>query len=193
MKTLSRIKKKSSPKPPNPHESWHVFHVFRSCIDLYLINHSFLDHEYLTQQNNTTKFYGSAWALNFLWFIIHLLPQRYSSKVFRVSCNIGRCSFVNIISSIKWARFISWGKRTGTVLKLPSMRTDGAGRVASGKHWKVHCFPSNVKADWSCDSVTRDTLKKAFGKPRTQKHLLLLYWLCQSIWLCRSQQTVENS
>ena len=26
-----------------------------------------------------------------------------------------------------------------------------------------------------------------------KKHLLLLYWLCQSVWLCGSQQTVENS
>ena len=26
-----------------------------------------------------------------------------------------------------------------------------------------------------------------------EKHLLLLYWLQQSIWLCGSQQTVENS
>ena len=26
-----------------------------------------------------------------------------------------------------------------------------------------------------------------------KKHLLLLHWLCQSLWLCRSQQTVENS
>ena len=26
-----------------------------------------------------------------------------------------------------------------------------------------------------------------------EKHLLLLYWLCQRLWLCRSQQTVENS
>ena len=26
-----------------------------------------------------------------------------------------------------------------------------------------------------------------------EKHLLLLYWLCQSLWLCASQQTVENS
>ena len=26
-----------------------------------------------------------------------------------------------------------------------------------------------------------------------EKHLLLLYWLCQSLWLCRSQQTLENS
>ena len=26
-----------------------------------------------------------------------------------------------------------------------------------------------------------------------KKYLLLLYWLCQSLWLCVSQQTVENS
>ena len=26
-----------------------------------------------------------------------------------------------------------------------------------------------------------------------EKHLLLLYWLHQSLWLCRSQQTLENS
>ena len=26
-----------------------------------------------------------------------------------------------------------------------------------------------------------------------EKHQLLLYWLCQSLWLCGSQQTVENS
>ena len=27
----------------------------------------------------------------------------------------------------------------------------------------------------------------------SRKHLFLLYWLCQSLWLCWSQQTVENS
>ena len=26
-----------------------------------------------------------------------------------------------------------------------------------------------------------------------EKHLILLYWLCQSLWLCGSQQTLENS
>ena len=26
-----------------------------------------------------------------------------------------------------------------------------------------------------------------------EKHLLLLYWLCQSLWLCGSQQAVKNS
>ena len=27
----------------------------------------------------------------------------------------------------------------------------------------------------------------------SKKHLLLLYWLCQILWLCGSQQTVKNS
>ena len=27
----------------------------------------------------------------------------------------------------------------------------------------------------------------------SEKHLFLLYWPCQSLWLCGSQQTVENS
>ena len=26
-----------------------------------------------------------------------------------------------------------------------------------------------------------------------EKHLLLIFWLCQSLWLCGSQQTVKNS
>ena len=26
-----------------------------------------------------------------------------------------------------------------------------------------------------------------------ENHVFLLYWLCQSLWLCGSQQTVENS
>ena len=31
------------------------------------------------------------------------------------------------------------------------------------------------------------------SKAVPEKHLFLLYWLCQSLWLCGSQSTVENS
>ena len=31
------------------------------------------------------------------------------------------------------------------------------------------------------------------NKKIPEKHLFLLYWLCQSLWLCGSKQTVENS
>ena len=34
------------------------------------------------------------------------------------------------------------------------------------------------------------SLKK---QENSRKHRLLLYWLCQSLWLCRSKQTMENS
>ena len=36
-------------------------------------------------------------------------------------------------------------------------------------------------------------LDRQKGKRVTEKHLLLHYWLCQSHWLCRPQQTLENS
>ena len=31
------------------------------------------------------------------------------------------------------------------------------------------------------------------SKRDPEKHLLLLYWLCQRLWLCGSQQTMDNS
>jgi len=39
----------------------------------------------------------------------------------------------------------------------------------------------------------RHLLDHQNSKRVPEKHLFLLYWLYQSLWLCRSQQTVENS
>ena len=41
-------------------------------------------------------------------------------------------------------------------------------------------------------SIVSSKSKRVPGK-QTNKHPFLLYWLHQSIWLCGSQQTVENS
>ena len=41
----------------------------------------------------------------------------------------------------------------------------------------------------SCQHLLDDRKSKRV----LEKHLLLLSWLCQSLWLCGSQQTVENS
>ena len=41
--------------------------------------------------------------------------------------------------------------------------------------------------------IRKVLMRELFCKRVPEKHLLLLYWLCQSLWLCRSQQTVENS
>ena len=45
--------------------------------------------------------------------------------------------------------------------------------------------------------TTRSNCQHSLGHRKSkrvpEKHLFLLYWLCQSLWLCGSQYTVENS
>ena len=55
----------------------------------------------------------------------------------------------------------------------------------------------DVKAGFRKGRGTRDQIANIcwiIEKARfPEKHLLLLYWLRQNLWLCGSQQTVENS
>ena len=55
----------------------------------------------------------------------------------------------------------------------------------------------DVQAGFRKGRGTRDQISSIHSiieKARVpEKHLLLLYWLRQNIWLCGSQQTVENS
>ena len=55
----------------------------------------------------------------------------------------------------------------------------------------------DVEAGFRKGRGTRDQIPNIcwiIGKARVpEKHLFLRYWLCQSHWLCRPQQTVENS
>ena len=64
-----------------------------------------------------------------------------------------------------------------------------------------HEFP-DVQAGFRKGRGTRDScwqsncrhlLNHGKRKRVPEKHLLLIYWLHQSLWLCESQQTVENS
>ena len=61
----------------------------------------------------------------------------------------------------------------------------------------VNCELPDVQAGFRKGRGTRDQIANVrwvLEKARVpEKHLLLLYWLCQSLWLCGSQQTVENS
>ena len=61
----------------------------------------------------------------------------------------------------------------------------------------MNCELPDVQAGFRKGRGTRDQVASIcwiIKKPRVpEKHLLLLYWLCQSLWLCGSQQTMENS
>ena len=41
--------------------------------------------------------------------------------------------------------------------------------------------------------ILQARLQQYVNSELPEKHLFLLYWLCQSLWLCGSQETVENS
>ena len=67
-------------------------------------------------------------------------------------------------------------------------------RLQQYLNWEI----SEVQAGFRKGGGTRDQIanihwiiEKARSVP--EKHLLLVYWLRQSLWLCESQQTVENS
>ena len=61
----------------------------------------------------------------------------------------------------------------------------------------MNCELSDVQPGFRKGKGSRDQIAKicwVIEKTRIPEiHPLLLYWLCQSLWLCESQQTVENS
>ena len=61
----------------------------------------------------------------------------------------------------------------------------------------VNCELPDVQAGFRKGRGTRDQIANIRWIRKKQessrKTSILLYWLCQSLWLCGSQQTVENS
>ena len=61
----------------------------------------------------------------------------------------------------------------------------------------VNCELPEVQAEFRKGRGTRGQISNIhwiIEKSReSHKNIFLLYWLCQSLWLCGSQQTVENS
>ena len=63
---------------------------------------------------------------------------------------------------------------------------------------EISCTGTGERARWPGRTGASPWPKKWYlnchwkNKRVPKKHLFLLYWLCQSFWLCGSQQTVEN-
>ena len=66
-------------------------------------------------------------------------------------------------------------------------------RLQQYMNWEL----PNVQAGFRKGRGTRDQMPTSSESSKSkiipEKHLLLLYWLCQSLWLCGLPQTVENS
>ena len=62
----------------------------------------------------------------------------------------------------------------------------------------MNCELSDVQAGFRKGRGTRDQIPNIhwvikISREFQKKHIFLLYWLCQSLWLCGSQSTVDNS
>ena len=91
-------------------------------------------------------------------------------------------------------------EKVGLELNIQKTKTIASGPITSwqrnGKQWKrwqTLCFAGS-----KIQNLYRPKLPASTGSWKKQEssrktHLLLLYWLCQSLWLCGSPQTVENS
>ena len=56
----------------------------------------------------------------------------------------------------------------------------------------MNCEHPDVQAGFRKGRGTRDQITNICWIIKKVFHLFLLYWLCQSLWLCGSQQIVEN-
>ena len=61
------------------------------------------------------------------------------------------------------------------------------------KKWTSRCPSWIYKRQRNQRSNCHHLLDHRKSRRVPEKHLLLLHWLCHSLWLCNSQQTVENS
>ena len=66
-------------------------------------------------------------------------------------------------------------------------------RLQLREPWTSKCSNWTQKRQRKQKSNCQHPLDHQKIKRIPEKHLFLLYWLCQNLWLCGSQETVENS
>ena len=128
-------------------------------------------------------------------YTVHGIHQvrRLEWVAFPFSRGSSQCRDWTQVSRIASGFFTSWAIRgsphaSKVVLKILQARLQQP----------VNCELPDVQAGFKNGRGTRDQicqhpLDHQESKRVPGKLLLLLYWLCQSLWLCGSQQTVENS
>ena len=65
--------------------------------------------------------------------------------------------------------------------------------IVSLRHEHPHLQAGFRKGRGTRDQIANICWIMGKSKRVPEKHILLLYWLCQNLWLCGSPQTVENS
>ena len=131
---------------------------------------------------------AQCWFFELFLIRVWLAPRKYNIKFHQTSLsqtipkkgNAKECSNYHTIALISHASKV--------MLKILQARL---------QQYVNHELP-DVQAGFRRGRGIRDQVAKSAGSWKKQesskkKHLFLLYWLCQSLWPCGSQETVENS
>ena len=114
----------------------------------------------------------------------YLIPS--SSPFWGTGFLLGFCPFANATSS-------AWKKH-----RFICTSTDIHQQMFIYR-WNLFVYRWNLtRPRWSVSSSFSQQITNICwiiekARESKNKHLLLLHWPCQTLWLCRSQQTVENS
>ena len=129
--------------------------------------------------------------------MLHACCTQYASK-------IGKCSSGHRLEKVTF-HFNPKERQCQRMLKLPHSCTHlthskkkATLKILQARFQQyVNCELPDVQAGFRKGRGTRDQIANIhwiIEKAREfQKNIFLLSWLCQSLWLCGSQSTVENS
>ena len=145
------------------------------------------------------------------------LPWWLSGKASTCQCRRHkRCGFDPRVEKVPWRRawqltpvflpgethglrslvgYSPWGHKwlsTHTYLKIKYPFPSPSQASTVREPWTSRCSSYFKKQQRNQRSNCQHPLDYRKSKRIPEKHLFLLYWLCQSLWLCGSPQSVEN-
>ena len=131
-------------------------------------------------------------------FLVKRLPRWlcYGTGIGNHCCRMG--AFLHL-TSLRQGLLISTGLWSSSYATLQKTKIQPPGVKAPTlflsvrEPWTSKMFKLGLERQRNQRSNCQHPLGHQKSKRVPGKYLLLLYWLCQSHWLCGSQQTLENS
>ena len=158
---------------------------------------------------------GHCWVFQICW---HIECSTFTASTFRIwnsSTGIPSPPLALFVAMLPKAHLTSYSRMSGSRWVITPSWLSGSWRTTAQLHsspmlakWCSKFSKPGFNSTWTVNfQMFKLDLEKGEepqiklptsvgslkNKRVLEKHLFLLYWLCQSLWLCGSQQTVENS
>ena len=147
-------------------------YVYFKLYDAVNVLHSICQQIWKTQQ----------WPQDWKWLVSIPIPKKGNAKECSVYCTIALISHASKVTlKILQVRLNNTWTVNFQMFKLVLEKAEGKKKKKGKKRQRIQ--RSNCK----------HPLNHGKSKRVPEKHLFLFYRLCQSLWLCGSQQTMDNS